>query len=104
MSDFALQPGEIQALFDVCSADEGPASSRDAAAFALLFGTGLRLTEAVDVQLEDYTAVSRVLTITDKGNRRGERGKKRAAEMLAAPYVMKPWKTAVRDPRRVAGA
>ena len=103
MNDFALQLGEIQALFDVCSADErgGP---HDAAAFALLFGTGLRRTEAVGVQLEDYDAVSRALTITGKGNRRGKRGKKRAAEMLAAPFAMKQWKTAVRDPRRVAGA
>ena len=104
MSDFALQLGEIRALFDVCSADEGPAGPRDAAAFALLFGTGLRRTEAVGVQLEDYDAVSRALTITGKGNRRGERGKKRAAEMLAAPYAMKPWKTAVRDPRPGADA
>ena len=101
MNDFALQLGEIRALFDVCSADEGAAGPHDAAAFALLFGTGL---EGIGVQLEDYDAVSGALTITGKGNRRGERGKKRAAEMLAAPYAMKPWTTAVRDPRRVAGA
>ena len=104
MNDFALQLGEIRTLFDVCSADEGAAGPHDAAAFALLFGTGLRRTEAVGVQLEDYDAVSRALTITGKGNRRGKRGKKRAAEMLAAPFAMKHWKTAVRDPRRVAGA
>ena len=40
MNDFALQLGEIRALFDVCSADEGAAGPHDAAAFALLFGTG----------------------------------------------------------------
>ena len=36
----ALNSGEIRALFSVCSADRNPAGSRDAAAFAMLFGAG----------------------------------------------------------------
>ena len=65
----ALNAGEIRALFSVCAADRSPAGSRDAAAFALLFGAGLRRTETVCVQLSDYESESGSLTITGKGNR-----------------------------------
>ena len=65
----ALTAGEIRALFDVCSADPTPAGSRDAAAFAMLFGAGLRRSEAVSVQLADYAPETGALTITGKGNR-----------------------------------
>ena len=65
----ALPAGEIRALFDVCAADPSPAGSRDAAAFAMLFGAGLRRSEAVGVQLADYEPDSGALTITGKGNR-----------------------------------
>ena len=65
----ALPAGEIRALFDVCAGDRTPAGSRDAAAFAMLFGAGLRRSEAVGVQLDDYEPDSGALTITGKGNR-----------------------------------
>ncbi len=65
----ALDAGEIRALFSVCRADRNPAGSRDAAAFAMLFGAGLRRSEAVSVQLNDYEPESGALTITGKGNR-----------------------------------
>ena len=65
----ALNAGEIRALFSVCSADRNPAGSRDAAAFAMLFGAGLRRSEAVNVQLDDYAPASGELTINGKGNR-----------------------------------
>ena len=65
----ALPAGEIRALFDVCAGDRTPAGSRDAAAFAMLFGAGLRRSEAVGVQLADYEPDSGALTITGKGNR-----------------------------------
>ena len=65
----ALNAGEIRALFDVCAADQSPAGARDAAAFALLFGAGLRRSEAVSVQLDDYDSETGALTITGKGNR-----------------------------------
>lgn len=69
LSGRALSAGEIRALFGVCAADRTPAGSRDAAAFAMLFGAGLRRSEAVSVQLDDYERETGALTITGKGNR-----------------------------------
>ena len=64
-----LSSGEIRALFEVCASDRGAAGSRDAAAFALMFGAGLRRSEAASVQLDDYDPETGALTITGKGNR-----------------------------------
>ena len=64
-----LSSGEIRALFDACSTNRSPAGSRDAAAFALMFGAGLRRSEAASVQLDDYDPETGALTITGKGNR-----------------------------------
>ena len=47
-----LSPGEIIRLFDACG--DTPAGARDAALLALLYGCGLRRSEAVAVQLADY--------------------------------------------------
>ena len=104
----ALSSGEIRALFEVCAFDRGAAGSRDAAAFALMFGAGLRRSDAASVQLDDYDLESGDLTITASGDgasatvqalaghqspattarydRRGERVKKKAAQMLVVPY------------------
>ena len=65
----ALKRGEIRVLFAVCAADPSPAGSRDAAAFAMLFGAGLRRSEAVGVQRDDYDSLAGTLTIIGKGNR-----------------------------------
>ena len=65
----ALKRGEIRVLFAVCAADPSPAGSRDAAAFALLFGAGLRRSEAVGVQRNDYDREAGSLIIVSKGNR-----------------------------------
>ncbi len=65
----ALNPGELRALFGVCASDRKPAGARDAAAFALLFGAGLRRSEAVSVQLDEYDRETGALTVTGKGNR-----------------------------------
>ena len=47
-----VDAGEVAALFRACS-DE-PASARDAAILALLYGCGLRRSEAVALLLDDY--------------------------------------------------
>lgn len=65
----ALDAGEIRALFTACQADTSAAGSRDAAAFALLFGAGLRRSEAVAVQVADYEAETGTLTVIGKGNK-----------------------------------
>ena len=49
-----LSPGEIIRLFDACG--DTPVGARDAAMLVLLYGCGLRRSEAVAVQLADYDA------------------------------------------------
>ena len=65
----ALNSGELRALFTICASDRTPAGSRDAAAFALMFGAGMRRNEAVELQLADYEPETGALTVTGKGNR-----------------------------------
>ena len=59
----ALGAGELAALMGACSKDPGPAGARDAALLALLYGGGLRRSEAVALDLDDYEAESGQLTI-----------------------------------------
>jgi site-specific recombinase XerD len=47
----ALARSELEALFASCALDPSPAGARDAAALALLYGAGLRRSEAVTVDL-----------------------------------------------------
>ena len=49
-----LEAGEIIRLFDACG--DTPVGARDAAMLVLLYGCGLRRSEAVAVQLADYDA------------------------------------------------
>ncbi len=64
----SLEPAEIQALFSVC-ADGTPGGARDAAAFALLFGCGLRRAEAVAVEIADHDTDTGAIRVIGKGNR-----------------------------------
>ena len=63
-----LDGGELAALFQAC-ADGTAAGARDAAAFALMFGCGLRRTEAVAADVADYDPESGALRVIGKGNR-----------------------------------
>ena len=49
----ALTTGELRSLFQVCS-DSTPSSARDAAVLALLYGAGLRRSEVVVLDIDDY--------------------------------------------------
>ena len=64
----ALDAGELRALFEACM-DDSPAGARDAAAFALMFGCGLRRAEAVAVTVDDFDAATGQLRIVGKGNK-----------------------------------
>jgi len=66
----ALTAGELKALLGACSADETAAGARDAALLALLYGAGLRRSEAVALDVSDFTVTSGMLVVRHgKGNR-----------------------------------
>jgi site-specific recombinase XerD len=66
----ALTYGEVAALFQTCADNPTPADSRDAAAMALLYGAGLRRSELVALDRDDYDTGSGALTIrSGKGNK-----------------------------------
>jgi len=64
----ALTPGEISALLDACAGDETAAGARDAAVIALLYGAGLRRSEAAALDLTHYDSKAIELKVRGKGN------------------------------------
>ncbi len=64
----ALTPGEIGALLDTCAGDETAAGARDAAVIALLYGAGLRRSEAAALDLVHYDSVAGELKVRGKGD------------------------------------
>jgi len=63
----ALNEGELETLFRTCQDDCAVAGVRDAAILAILYGTGLRRSELVRLDIEDFDSDSGVLTIRGKG-------------------------------------
>ncbi|MBA1202705.1 tyrosine-type recombinase/integrase [Pseudomonas capeferrum] len=64
-----LRRSLIRELMDVCAADPRPQGIRDAAIIALLYGTGMRKSESVDVMLDQVDFQERSLQVLGKGNR-----------------------------------
>jgi site-specific recombinase XerD len=59
----ALTSAEVHALFLTCAADGTGAGARDAAMIALLYGTGLRRSELVALDCQDYDAANGALVV-----------------------------------------
>ncbi len=64
----ALPGGELRALFGVCDSSK-PGGARNAALLAVLYGGGLRRSEVVGLDLEDFDATTGVLKVKGKGNK-----------------------------------
>ncbi|MBH3311374.1 tyrosine-type recombinase/integrase [Pseudomonas mosselii] len=64
-----LRRNLIRELMDVCAADPRPQGVRDAAILALLYGTGMRKSESVDVDLDQVDFQERSVQVLAKGNR-----------------------------------
>jgi site-specific recombinase XerD len=66
----ALGGGELKALFAACRADKLPTGARDAALIAVLYGSGLRRSEAVALDVASYNKDEGSLTVrAGKGNK-----------------------------------
>jgi site-specific recombinase XerC len=65
----ALTPGEIAALLDTCASDETAAGARDAAIIALLYGAGLRRSEAAALDVAHYDPTASELKVRGKGDK-----------------------------------
>ena len=66
----ALSRGELRALFRTCAQDPAAAGRRDAALLALLYGGGLRRSEATALAVADYNPETGALTIRRAKGRR----------------------------------
>jgi site-specific recombinase XerD len=66
----ALSPGELRTLFHICMQDGKASGARDAALLAILYGIGLRRSEAVALDVSDYDVETGALTVrSGKGNK-----------------------------------
>jgi len=68
---------ELAALMRVCEVDPGPIGVRDAAMIAVLYTCGLRLSEVVALDLEDYNQAAESLDVRCREGAGPKRGKER---------------------------
>ncbi|KQQ55867.1 integrase [Pseudomonas sp. Leaf127] len=59
----------IRELMDVCAADPRPQGRRDAAIIAMLYGSGMRKSESVNIDLNQVDFEQRCLCVLGKGNK-----------------------------------
>ena len=64
-----LRRGLIRELMEVCAADPRPQGHRDAAVIAILYGTGMRKSESVNLELNQVDFAERSLRVMGKGDR-----------------------------------
>jgi site-specific recombinase XerD len=59
----------IRELMEVCAADPRPQGLRDAAVIGILYGSGMRKSESVNIELNQVNFAERSLQVTGKGNK-----------------------------------
>lgn len=64
-----LKRSLIRELMEVCAADPRPQGLRDAAVIAVLYGSGMRKSESVNLDLAQVDFAERSLRVIGKGNR-----------------------------------
>ena len=69
----ALSTEEVTALLDACDVGEGPVPLRDRALLELLYGTGARISEAVNLAVDDLTLSGEAPAVKLFGKGRKER-------------------------------
>lgn len=63
-----LTENELNKIFDVCS-DESPTNQRDKLIIELLYSTGIRVSELVNIKLSNINYKDKVIKILGKGNK-----------------------------------
>lgn len=64
-----LKRSLIREIMDVCTADPRPQGQRDAAIIAILYGSGMRKSESVNLDLNQIDFAERSLRVLGKGNK-----------------------------------
>lgn len=64
-----LKRSLIRELMDICAADPRPQGLRDAAIIAILYGSGMRKSESVNLDLKQIDFAERSLCVLGKGNK-----------------------------------
>lgn len=64
-----LKRSLIRELMEVCAADPRPQGLRDAAVIAILYGSGMRKTESVNLDIHQVDFQERSLKVTAKGDK-----------------------------------
>lgn len=64
-----LKRSLIRELMDACAADPRPQGLRDAAVIAILYGSGMRKSESVNLELAQVDFAERSLQVLGKGNK-----------------------------------
>jgi integrase/recombinase XerC len=59
----------IRELIECCEADERPQGKRDAAIFAVLYGTGMRKAESVNITISNINFDEKYIQVLGKGNK-----------------------------------
>lgn len=70
----ALTPKVLNAIIEYCMAHDGPIGMRDAALIAIMYGAGLRRTEATTLFVKDYKRKKGQILIHGKGNKERTNG------------------------------